>query len=64
MDKDNGLDRETYLNALNRTAELYNIVTAYWDNGYDGPNGFALFDRTTNTQTESGEALITVILGQ
>ena len=27
MDKDNGLDRETYLNALNRTAELYNIVT-------------------------------------
>ncbi len=64
MDKDNGLDRETYLNALNRTAELYNIVTAYWDNGYDGPNGFALFDRTTNTQTEAGEALITVILGQ
>lgn len=64
MDKDNGLDRETYLNALNRTAELYNIVTAYWDNGYDGPNGFALFDRTTNTQTESGETLITVILGQ
>lgn len=64
MDKDNGLDRETYLNALNRTAELYNLVTAYWDNGYDGPNGFALFDRTTNTQTESGEALITVILGQ
>ena len=56
--------KETYLNALNRTAELYNIVTAYWDNGYDGPNGFALFDRTTNTQTEAGEALITVILGQ
>ena len=36
MDKDNGLDRETYLNALNRTAELYNIVTAYWDNEYNG----------------------------
>ena len=26
IDKDNGLDRETYLNALNRMAELYNIV--------------------------------------
>ena len=45
-------------------AANHGIVTAYWDNGYDGPNGFALFDRTTNTQTESGEALITVILGQ
>lgn len=63
IDKDNGLDRETYLNALNRMAELYNIVTVYWDNGYDGPNGFALFDRTNNNVTDLGEILISVIIG-
>lgn len=63
MDKDNGLDRETYLNALNRTAELYNIVTAYWDNGFTGIYGFALFNRETNSVTESGEIIISAIMG-
>ena len=63
IDKDNGLDRETYLNALNRTAELYNIVTAYWDNGFTGIYGFALFNRETNSVTESGETIISAIMG-
>ena len=64
IDKDNFDYRFNYLSTFNMEAANHGIVTAYWDNGYDGPNGFALFDRTTNTQTESGEALITVILGQ
>lgn len=39
------------------------IVTACWDNGDIGQNGFALFDRTTNTVTPTGSMLINAIMG-
>ena len=39
------------------------IVTACWDNGDIGQNGFALFDRTTNTVTPTGSTLINAIMG-
>lgn len=61
IDKDNELDRETYISSLNTVAESYNIVTAYWDNGNTGEYGFALFDRETNSLTEIGEILISAI---
>ena len=62
IDKDNLDSRYDYLDQLNTIAELYKIVTAYWDNGYDGPNGFALFDRETNSLTENGEYLLGAIV--
>ena len=39
------------------------IITAYWDNGDINQNGFALFDRTTNTVTSTGSTLISAIMG-
>ena len=61
IDKDNFEDRYNYLESINTLAKSHNIVTAYWDNGNTGEYGFALFDRTTNTVTELGELLISVI---
>lgn len=55
--------RAYYIGNLNLIAKSYNIVTAYWDNGYTGQYGFALFDRTSNTVTSSGEILIDAING-
>lgn len=63
VNKENDFNRIIYLSALNRTAETYNIVTAYWDNGFTGIYGFALFDRETNSVTESGETIISAIMG-
>ncbi len=63
IDKDNLEDRYNYLETFNTIANSFNIVTAYWDNGYDGPNGFALFDRINNNVTDLGEILISVIIG-
>lgn len=62
IDKDNLEDRYNYLETFNTIASSFNIITAYWDNGYDGPNGFALFDRTNNNVTDLGEILISVII--
>lgn len=61
IDKDNFEDRYNYLESINTLAKSHNIVTVYWDNGNTGEYGFALFDRTTNTVTELGELLISVI---
>ena len=44
-------------------AANHGIVTAYWDNGFTGIYGFALFDRETNSVTESGETIISAIMG-
>lgn len=63
IDKGNIDSREIYLSAINVLADKYDMVTAYWDNGFTGQYGFALFDRETNSITESGETLISAIMG-
>ena len=63
IDKDNIDSREMYLSAINVLSNKHGIVTAYWDNGFTGIYGFALFDRETNSVTESGETIISAIMG-
>ena len=63
IDKKNIDSREMYLSAINVLSNKNNIVTAYWDNGFTGIYGFALFDRETNSVTESGETIISAIMG-
>lgn len=50
--------RATYCYWLNYYASLKGIVTSYWDNGVVGTGGTALFDRTTNTITDTGDTLV------
>lgn len=63
IDKDNFDYRFNYLSTFNMEAANHGIVTAYWDNGFTGIYGFALFDRETNSVTESGETIISAIMG-
>ena len=37
--------RAYFAEYVNYAAHKRNIVTVYWDNGYNGDNGFGLFDR-------------------
>ena len=41
--------RRYYLEYVAKSAVNHGCVPVYWDNGYDGKNGFALFNRKTNT---------------
>ena len=67
VDKNNTAARASYYYWLNYYADNNELevifVTACWDNGDTGQNGFALFDRTTNEATTSGSSLISAILG-
>ena len=63
VDKDNTIERATYLENLNMYAAQYDIVTAYWDNGVNGNYGFGLFNRDTNEVTTTGNMLIEAIMG-
>ncbi|GAB5085753.1 hypothetical protein Osc2_25230 [Ruminococcus sp. 25CYCFAH16] len=63
VDKDNTIERATYLENLNMYAAQYDIVTAYWDNGVNGNYGFGLFNRDTNAVTTTGNTLIEAIMG-
>lgn len=58
----NNLDQITNYNYwLNYYAATYGIVTAYWDNGVTGELGTALFNRSTNTITSNGQAIVDAI---
>ena len=46
---------------LSCAAASYGIVTAYWDNGVTGDLGTALFNRSTNTITSNGQAIVDAI---
>lgn len=46
VDKDNDDVRERYLDYITGAACDRGMVPVYWDNGYDGEYGFALFNRT------------------
>lgn len=61
-DKNNTTQRANYDYLLNYYAkETGNIVTAYWDNGETGYLGTALFDRTNNVITSTGQTLVDAI---
>lgn len=65
IDKDNILARGEYCYYLNYYVKTNPagtaVVLAYWDNGVVGTNGFALFDRNTNTITATGLTLVSFI---
>ena len=44
--------RAYFAEYVNYAAHQRNIVTVYWDNGYNGKHGFGLFDRTKCTVTQ------------
>lgn len=53
-DKSNTTYRAYFAEYVNYAAHQRNIVTVYWDNGYNGKHGFGLFDRTKCTVTQPG----------
>ena len=53
-------NRAYYDGFLAGTAAIYGITPVYWDNGYNGPYGFGLFDRKTAEQTQP-EIISTII---
>lgn len=67
IDKNNTSARANYYYWLNYYADNNELevkfVTSCWDNGDINQNGFALFDRTTNTVTSTGSTLISAIMG-
>ena len=44
--------RAYYYEYVNYAASKRGIVTVLWDNGYNGKNGFGVFDRSTAKQTQ------------
>ncbi|WP_337403505.1 glycoside hydrolase family 5 protein [Porcipelethomonas sp.] len=61
IDKGNTNQRINYLRKLNQYANQHNMVTAYWDNGYDDIFGFAIFNRNNYQKTSDGQLLINAI---
>ncbi len=60
---DNTVARAKYCNRLNYYAkDCGNVVTAYWDNGFTGQGGTALFDRTNNVITAAGQTIVDAII--
>lgn len=51
-DERNTTYRAYFAEYVNYAAHQRNIVTVYWDNGYNGKHGFGLFDRTKCTVTQ------------
>lgn len=51
-DKRNTTYRAYFAEYVNYAAHKRNIVTVYWDNGWNGKYGFGLFDRTKCTVTQ------------
>lgn len=63
INKNNTAVRAEYCYWLNYYAAYYgNIVTAYWDNGFDETNGSGLFDRINNTAESEMSVIITNII--
>ncbi len=54
--------RQYYLEYMNARAAANGIKTFYWDNGFTGNNGFALFNRNTGAVVDQG-ALNAVMRG-
>lgn len=48
----NAESRERWLSCVVSTARELGCIPVYWDNGWNGKNGFGLIDRATNAVTE------------
>lgn len=46
--------REYYLEYITDASKRHGIIPIYWDNGFNGENGLALFDRHTGSVTDQG----------
>jgi endoglucanase len=57
--------RADFARTLVATAKKYGAATAYWDNGYNGQYGFALFDRNSGAVTQQGiiDAIMSAVGG-
>lgn len=53
-DSSNNKYREAFAKAVGAYSKKYSCVPVYWDNGYNGEYGFALFNRSNNTITQQG----------
>lgn len=53
-DEYNNLYRAYYANSVCHYAKQYGCIPVYWDNGWNGKNGFGLFDRGTMEVTQQG----------
>ncbi|HEX3027990.1 MAG TPA: cellulase family glycosylhydrolase [Clostridia bacterium] len=53
-DPKNNSYRQTFAKKLCSTVKKYGGLPVYWDNGWLGNYGFALFDRNTNSVTQQG----------
>ncbi|KAA8787040.1 glycoside hydrolase family 5 protein [Paenibacillus amylolyticus] len=51
-DSSNSTYRAVYAKAVTAKAKKYKMVPVYWDNGFNGQHGFALFNRFNNTVTQ------------
>lgn len=54
--------REFYFKYVTNAAIRYGMIPVYWDNGHNGNNGFALFNRTNGAVVDQG-ALDAIIEG-
>jgi len=48
--KDNDINRKYYLLHISKSAKEHGLVPFYWDNGFGGEYGSALFDRNSGGQ--------------
>lgn len=62
VDKDNLEQIELYISRVVSQADAKGLGYIYWDNGYTGEYGTALWDRATYAETELGEALIPILV--
>lgn len=54
MDSTNNTYRAYFNQMMCQYSKQYGFVPMYWDNGYNGNNGFGLFDRSTYKVTQQG----------
>lgn len=59
LDSYNALYRPYYANTVCYYAKQNGIVPVIWDNGYNGNYGFALYDRTSATDEDTNEIVVT-----
>lgn len=59
--KNNIPNIKKYISEVVKQAHTNGLAHVYWDNGYTGENGMALWDRYTYGRTELGEELIPVL---
>ena len=61
IDKDNLPDIKKYVRGFVNAAKVNDIGYLYWDNGYDGKYGLALWNRYTYMPTTLGKMLIPIL---